>query len=63
MEEDPNSVPRLGKRMDAPISWQVLIVVEALFSNKFALPVGEKGCCLEWPGKPTAGDFIPAKNI
>jgi len=23
MEEDPNSVPRLGKRMDAPISWQL----------------------------------------
>jgi len=23
MEEDPNSVPRLGKRMEAPISWQL----------------------------------------
>jgi len=22
-EEDPNSVPRLGKRMEAPISWQL----------------------------------------
>merc|ERR1712126_600716 len=22
-DEDPNSVPRLGKRMDAPISWQL----------------------------------------
>ena len=42
MEEDPNSVPRLGKRMEAPISWQVL-TIEARYYNKFAPPVGEKG--------------------
>ena len=72
MEEDPNSVPRLGKRMDAPISWQVINhhcwssifhyicpsgSAKAQFSNIFSLPVGQKGCCLEWPRKPTTGRF------
>ena len=72
MEEDPNSVPRLGKRMDAPISWQVINhhgwssifqyicpsgSAKAQFSNIFYFPVGQTGCCLEWPRKPTTGRF------
>merc|ERR1711936_460095 len=37
-EEDPNSVPRLGKRMDAPISWQ-LGKRDAVWSDRATLEI------------------------
>ena len=73
MAEEPNSVPRMGKRMElmeslvkrmeAPVSWQVfskiLMEVTALSNLEYicVILVGEKRCCMGWPRKPTGAFF------
>ena len=73
MDEEPNSVPRMGKRMElmeslvkrmeAPVSWQVfskiLMEVTALSNLEYicVILVGEKRCCMGWPRKPTGACF------
>ena len=73
MDEEPNSVPRMGKRMElmeslvkrmeAPVSWQVfskiLMEASALSNLEYICVtlVGEKRCCMGWPRKPTGAFF------
>ena len=73
MDEEPNSVPRMGKRMElmeslvkrmeAPVSWQVfskiLMEASALSNLEYICVtlVGEKRCCMGWSRKPTGACF------